>query len=97
LSVWARRIAQGWLLSIHAQPGAKRSEVAGLYGEALKLRLAAPAVEGRANEALVEFIADALGVPRSGVRVVKGASGRRKTVLVAAPQTDPARLIAGKV
>lgn len=97
MSAWARRTAQGWLLSIHAQPGAKRSEVAGLYGEALKLRLAAPAVEGRANEALVEFIADALGVPRSGVRVVKGASGRRKTVLVAAPQADPARLIAGKL
>jgi len=78
------------------QPGAKRSEVAGLHGEALKLRLTAPPVESRANEALVEFLANTLGVPKSSVRIVKGGSARRKTVLVAAPQADAACLLAGK-
>jgi hypothetical protein len=93
LSGWAKRTAQGWLLSIHAQPGAKRSAVAGIHGEALKLRLAAPPVEGRANEALVDFLADALGVPRKSVSVVRGASARRKTVLVASAQADPLLLL----
>ena len=67
-----------------------------MHGEALKLRLAAPPVEGRANEALVEFLAETLGVPKSSIRIVKGGAARQKTVLVAAPQADPARLLPGK-
>lgn len=78
---------------MHAQPGAKRSALAGLHGDALKVRVAAAPVEGRANEALVEFLADALGVPRQCVSVVKGATGRRKTLLVAAPRLDPEILL----
>jgi uncharacterized protein (TIGR00251 family) len=86
-------VPQGWLLAVHAQPGARRSALAGLHGDALKVRVAAPPVEGRANEALVEFLADALGVPRQCVSVVKGATGRRKTLLVAAPHLDPEMLL----
>jgi len=93
---WAKRVAQGWLLAIHAQPGAKRTEIAGLHGNALKVRLAAPPVEGRANDALVAFIACALGVPKASVSVVRGGAARRKSVLVSAPQTDPTRLLAGR-
>lgn len=90
---WAKRTLRGWLLAVHAQPGAKRSEVAGLHGDALKVRVAAPPAEGRANDALIAFLADALGVPRNSVTVVKGATSRRKTVLVSAPQADPASLL----
>ncbi len=90
---WAKPVAQGWLLAIHAQPGAKRSEVVGMHGEALKVRLAAPPVEGRANEALVALLAEALGVPKASVSVVRGGSSRRKSVLVAAPQADLGRLL----
>lgn len=90
---WARRTLQGWLLAVHAQPGAKQSEVAGLHGEALKIRVAAPPAEGRANDELVDFLADALGVPKRCVTVIKGATSRRKTVLVSAPRADPTSLL----
>jgi uncharacterized protein (TIGR00251 family) len=94
---WARRTEQGWLLFIQAQPGAKRSEVVAVVpasrGEALKIRIAAPPIEGRANEELEAFIGRALGVPRRSVAVVKGDSSRVKTVLVASPHADPERLL----
>ena len=64
------------------QPGAKRSEFAGEHGGRIKLRLAAPAVEGKANEALVEFLADHFGVPRRNVRIVSGLKSRQKRVVV---------------
>jgi uncharacterized protein (TIGR00251 family) len=96
LSGWAKRIPQGWLLAIHAQPGAKRTEVAGPHGEALKVRVAAPPLEGRANDELIALIAETLGVRRKSVSVVKGGTSRRKTVLVAAPQSDPTRLLRGQ-
>jgi hypothetical protein len=54
----------------------------GLHGEALKVRLAAPPVDGEANEALVRFLADALDRPRRAVRLTSGAGSRRKTVEV---------------
>ncbi len=93
MSGWAKRIPRGWLLAIHAQPGARRTEVAGLHGQALKVRVAAPPVEGRANDELIALVAETLGVPRKSVSVVKGGASRHKTVLVAAPQTDPLRLL----
>lgn len=95
MSSWCRKTDEGWLLTLHVQPGAKRSEAAGLHGEALKIRLAAPPVEGRANEALVEFVAKALGVPKRSVMLVKGQTSRRKMLLIAAPGAEPARLLAG--
>jgi uncharacterized protein len=73
-------------LQIHAQPGAHQSEVAGVHGDALKLRLAARPVEGAANEALVAFLADALQVPRRAVVLVAGAASRRKRVRITGPE-----------
>lgn len=64
-----------------------------MHGDALKVRVAAPPVEGRANEELIALLAGALGVPRKSVTVVKGGASRRKTVSVAAPQADPALLL----
>ena len=90
---WAKRVPAGWLFSIYAQPGAKRTEISGLHGDALKVRVAAPPAEGRANDELVAFLAAALGVPKKSVAVVKGARSRRKTVAIAAPQADPALLL----
>jgi uncharacterized protein (TIGR00251 family) len=63
---------------VYVQPRASRNELAGLHDGCLKVRLTAPPVEGAANEALVRFIAEALGVPRRQVTVVAGSSGRRK-------------------
>jgi len=90
---WAVRAPRGWLLTLHVQPGARRSAVAGLHDGALKIRIAAPPAEGKANQALVEFIAAALGVPKRSVSVVRGGSSRRKTVLVAHPGIDPGVLL----
>src|SRR5262249_57968239 len=96
MAAWARRVAGGWLLAVHVQPGAKNTAVAGPHGDALKIRIAAPPVDGRANAVLEEFIAAALGVPERCVSVVKGAATRRKTVQGAAPQADPELLRPGE-
>jgi len=70
------------ILELHVQPGAKRSEFAGEHGGRMKLRLAAPAVEGKANEALVEFLADYFGVPKRNVRITAGLRSRQKRVVI---------------
>lgn len=80
---WLRADGADVVLTLHIQPGAKRSEVVGLHGEALKLRLAAPPVDGKANEALIAFVAQALGLPRSRVELVSGQSSRAKRLRVA--------------
>lgn len=69
-------------VSVHVQPRAARSEIVGLHGAALKVRLQAPPVDGAANEALVTLLAERLGVARRAVRVVAGVSSRAKTVEV---------------
>ncbi|HEV2291874.1 MAG TPA: DUF167 family protein [Gemmatimonadales bacterium] len=70
------------LLRLYIQPRASRTEVVGLHGDAIKVRLAAPPVDGAANEELVRSLAEALDVPRGAVTLVAGASGRRKQVQV---------------
>lgn len=65
---------------MHVSPGAVSSEMCGIHGGAIKVRLAAPPVDGRANEALVAFMATSLGVPGRDVTIVRGSSGRRKLV-----------------
>ncbi len=68
--------------AVRVQPPASRSEIAGIHGDALKVRLSAPPVDGAANVALVELLADALGVQRRDVRIVSGATWRGKIVEV---------------
>lgn len=90
-------------LPIHATPGARRTEAAGAHGQALRVRLAAPPVDGKANAALIAWAAAALGVPRSQVELLHGASGRQKVLGVrfddaaalAAAQAQVAQWLAG--
>ncbi len=78
---WFRLTAAGGAtLSLHIQPGAKRSECAGLHGEALKIRLAAPPVDGKANEALLRFLAQRLAIPRQQISLKSGQTSRQKVV-----------------
>jgi uncharacterized protein (TIGR00251 family) len=70
------------LLTLHIQPGAKRTEWVGLHGDAMKIRLAAPPVEGRANECLLRFLADAFQVPLRQVTLRSGAASRQKRVAI---------------
>ena len=74
------------ILELHVQPGATRTEFAGEHGGRLKLRLAAPPVEGKANAALVEFLAGYFNVPKRNVRITAGLKSRRKRVLVEGAQ-----------
>jgi uncharacterized protein (TIGR00251 family) len=81
------------VLAIHAQPGAKRTEVVGLHGDALKVRVAAPALEDRANEALIAYIAERLGVAKRDVNLIAGTKSREKRFEVRGSKVDPACLL----
>ena len=77
------------------QPGAKRTEVVGLHGGRLKIRLAARAVDGAANAALVAFLAEALGAARRDVVIEAGATSRQKRVSVVGATQSPGTLLDG--
>ncbi|WP_210534599.1 DUF167 domain-containing protein [Thermosulfurimonas marina] len=64
------------------QPKARRTELAGSHGEALKIRVAAPALEGRANRALLEFLAQTLDLKKADLELLSGERSREKTVLI---------------
>jgi uncharacterized protein (TIGR00251 family) len=85
---------EGTLLNVRISPGAQRTSVAGAYGEdAIKLRVAAPPVEGRTNTEAERLLAGLLGVAASDVSVVKGASSRNKAVLVRGAKAEEVRQI----
>ena len=67
-------------LTLHVQPGAKKSEIVGLHGDALKVRIAARAVDNKANDALIEFLSETLDVPKFSIAIRHGDTGRRKVV-----------------
>jgi uncharacterized protein (TIGR00251 family) len=67
-------------ISVYVQPRASKTAIAGMHDGAIKIRLAAPPVDGAANAALIEFIAGKVGIARSRVRLVSGASARRKII-----------------
>lgn len=82
--------------AVHVQPRAAHTVVAGLHGDALRVRLQAPPVDGAANAALVDYLADALGVPRRAVRVVAGPASRSKTVEVDGASASAVLALAGR-
>lgn len=94
MSAWYRRNGDELTLTLHIQPGAKRSEVAGLHGDALKIRLAAPPIEGRANEALLKFIAGLFAVSVRQVELRQGGQSRHKVVAVSGSKIVPESLLA---
>jgi len=81
------------VLELHVQPGAKRTEVAGLHGERLKIRLAARAVDGAANRALIDFLAEKFSVAKSTVKIESGETSRRKRVSVRSARSAPEVLL----
>ena len=85
-------------LRVHVSPGAGRSSIVGRHGDALKLRVAAPPTDGRANAACVSLLARVLGVKEEAVELVSGASSRTKRVKVTGVERDDAvRLLEGAV
>ena len=87
-AVWLRQGDRQTTLTLHIQPGAKKTEVAGEHGDALKIRLAAPPVDGKANVALIAFVADRLGVAKSSVSLKSGQTSRRKVLEVTGAPAD---------
>ena len=95
LPLWRREDGNDVVLMLHVQPGAKRTEVAGIHGEGstarLKIRLGAPPVEGKANAELLRFLATAFGVPQRAVLLLRGEASRQKAVRVTRPVLRPDR------
>jgi uncharacterized protein (TIGR00251 family) len=94
LPVWARWRDGDLLLSLHVQPGARRTALAGVHGARLKIALHAPPVDGKANEELLRFLSARLGVRRSQVRLVGGPASREKCVAVGAEAGQARQLAA---
>ena len=91
---WLLANGDGVILRLHIQPGAKKTEIAGLHGEALKIRLAAPPVDGKANAALLAFLARLLDVPRAAISLESGHNSRHKTLRIdGAPLDTRQRLL----
>jgi|SRR6185437_5445253 len=81
-----RETAEGVTLAVRAQPGAKKTALAGIYGEGnaaqLKIAVHAPPIEGRANEALVAFLAELFSLPRKNISLISGETNRSKVFLL---------------
>lgn len=92
---WCSAVGGGIRLAVQITPNAKRSEVIGLLEDALKIRLQAQPIEGKANEALIRYIADMLDVPKSAVCITHGHTNKRKIIEIKALQltVDVARQI----
>jgi uncharacterized protein (TIGR00251 family) len=88
---WARDEGGSVVLELLVQPRASRTRAVGEHDGRLKLQLAAPPVDGEANLALIEFLARALGVRKADVAILRGETGRRKTVRVAGVSAAQAR------
>ena len=79
---WIRETSKGVVLPVRAVPRASKNEIQGVHGDALKVRLQAPPVEGKANAALIRFLSDVLDIPRSQLSIASGETGRNKAVLI---------------
>jgi uncharacterized protein len=82
-------------VSVHVQPRAARSELVGMHGTALKVRLSAPPVDGAANDALVDLLALRFGIARRAVRIVSGQAARTKVVELTGVTVADVRAVAG--
>lgn len=89
---WCSATAGGVRISVQITPNAKKSEVIGILEDVLKIRLQAQPIEGKANEALVRFLADMLSVPKSAVSITHGHTNKRKVIEVCAPAVSVDRV-----
>jgi uncharacterized protein len=79
---WMRETSEGVVVNIRVVPRASRNEIAGVAGDALRIRLQAPPVEGKANKALIEFLASRLDASRASLVLLRGERGRAKQLLI---------------
>jgi hypothetical protein len=79
---FATDVADGCMLTVRAHPGARKNGVTGIHADAVKIALTAPPVDGKANEALIAFLAEALRLPRARITLVAGVTSRTKTLRI---------------
>jgi uncharacterized protein (TIGR00251 family) len=84
LPAWIEARSDGVVVALHVQPGARRTAIVGPHGDRLKIAVSSPPADGRANTALMEFLAERLAVPKSCLRLLSGASSREKRVAIVA-------------
>jgi uncharacterized protein len=88
---WIAETGDGVVLEIHATPRASRNQIQGFHGESLKIRLKAPPVEGKANAALINYLAEVLDIPRRKITLLSGQTSRQKRVLIRGITSEQAR------
>jgi uncharacterized protein (TIGR00251 family) len=93
MTEWYSQGTDSFTLYLHVQPGAKQTTVAGLHGGALKIRLAAPPVEGKANKVLLKFVAEFFNVPLRNVLLKQGELSRHKRVVISGSKIHPEHLL----
>ncbi|HYX29068.1 MAG TPA: DUF167 domain-containing protein [Pyrinomonadaceae bacterium] len=84
---WYREDSSGISFNVHVVPRASRSEIVGLHNGALRIRVAAPPVDGAANRELIKFLAKKLGLPRTSVTLVSGSNSKNKIIRLSNPNT----------
>ena len=82
LPPWIEARSDGVVVALHVQPGARRTAIVGPHGDRLKVAVSSPPADGRANTALMEFLAERLAVPKSCLRLLSGAGSREKRVAI---------------
>lgn len=93
MSYWVQPYPEGYRLRLHVQPNARRTEIAGHFGDALKIRLAAPPVDGKANARLISYLAEVFAIPKRQVILISGEASRDKVVAVIGSSIPPERLL----
>jgi hypothetical protein len=81
-STFASDVPDGCTLTIRLHPGARKNAVTGIHAEAVKIALTAPPVDGKANEALIVFLAETFHLPRARINIVAGPTSRSKTIRI---------------
>ena len=89
MASWYRKRDDVITLTLHVQPGAKHTTITGMHGDALKVRLAAPPVDGRANDALLKFLAGIFEVPLRNIELLQGGQSRHKVVAISGSRINP--------
>lgn len=82
ICTFAEDVGDGCMLSVRVRPGAKKNDIAGIHAGAVKISLTTPPVDGRANEALIEFLAERLRMPRARISLLTGAASRMKRLRI---------------
>lgn len=92
MSVWYTCDNDAVIVNLYVQPGAKRTEIVGFYGDELKIRLASQPIDGRANDALLNFVAQKFDVPRRKVSLIRGGKSRHKKIAITGSKIKPSSI-----